>query len=220
MSDYLQSLVRPFYQKAQQDVKDAEAISLHLEDKNKYKSLILAEIYWKQIFNNLCMKNYLAGVWSLAKPQFFMGYRNIVFNNHLKDYLPITNGKKICLKDLTITKRTPTDYFSSSLNVNYIPVEDNCQKIKAVEEYFNDVCCGDKDYALWLAIVCSTFLTGSNDDRFFYVFYGEGRNSKSVLAKMLTNILGILIFFFFLVYICLFYIFLIFFRWQLTFKCQ
>ena len=185
--NYLLSLVRPLYQKAQQDVKEAEEQSVKgVAPRN----LIKQEGFWRDIYNNLCLKNYLAGVWSLAKPSFFLGYRHIVFNNHLKDYLPIANGKKICLRDLSISKRVPTDYFTRNLNINYIPFEDNCPKIKAVEQYFLDICCGDKEFADWLSLVCSTFLTGSNQDRFFYVFYGIGRNSKSVLARILTNILG------------------------------
>lgn len=185
--NYLLSLVRPLYQKAQQDVKEAEEQSVKGVAP---KSLIKQEGFWRDIYNNLCLKNYLAGVWSLAKPSFFLGYRNIIFNNHLKDYLPIANGKKICLRDLSISKRVPTDYFTRSLNVNYIPFEDNCPKIKAVEQYFLDICCQDAEFSHWLELVCATFLTGSNQDRFFYVWYGTGRNSKSVLARILTNILG------------------------------
>ena len=102
-------MVGPYYHKAQQEVKDAEENSTK---GRATKSLYEKQNFWRDIHNNLCLKNYLAGVWGLSKPRFFMGYRNIVFNNNLKDYLPISNGKKICFKDLSITKRIPTDYFT------------------------------------------------------------------------------------------------------------
>jgi len=101
----------------------------------------------------------------------------------LDDYLPILNCKKINLRTLVVTERTKEDYFTFECPVKLK------NKTKHAERYFTELF-PKEEIREYVRRVCAYMLTGNIDARKFFVFYGSGSNSKSVLIDMVSKILG------------------------------
>lgn len=56
--------------------------------------------------------------------------------------------------------------------------------------FIDEICCGDKELALFLQVILGSILSGARENHFVYFFIGYGRNGKSVLADLILWLLG------------------------------
>jgi P4 family phage/plasmid primase-like protien len=114
---------------------------------------------------------------NLKQPQF------ITKLNDDKESLPIQSGKKINLKTLEITDRTPDDYFTYECPVNYV------EKTPNADKFFSQIQ-PNKDNRELVRKILGYTLTGDTKARKFFIWYGFGSNGKSKVFKILEKILG------------------------------
>lgn len=103
--------------------------------------------------------------------------------NNNPDFLPILNGKKIDLRDSTITDRVKSDYFSFEC-----PVEVT-KSTKHADKFFSQVA-PDAKIREYLRMCLGYMLTGNMDARCFFIWYGKGSNGKSVIMKLMRSLMG------------------------------
>lgn len=103
--------------------------------------------------------------------------------NHLKQWLPIRDGKKINLKTKEIEDRKKEDYFASYCDVGLVKTTKNADKFfsqlmpkKKQREYFR------KCLGYWIS--------GNTDAQCFFVLYGSGSNGKSKISDVMDKILS------------------------------
>jgi P4 family phage/plasmid primase-like protien len=104
--------------------------------------------------------------------------------NKLADYLPIKNNKKICLKNGIISDRTETDYFSYECDVEYV------KERKHIKKFMKSVFVHE-DKINYVQKIYGYCLTGRTHERCLFIEYGNGRNGKGIINKLLEKILGL-----------------------------
>jgi P4 family phage/plasmid primase-like protien len=160
------------------------------ENKDKEKELLKNLKTLKTQKGKLKDDNFTSKVWNKLVPLITDdNFDNIINKN--KDYLPIKNGLKICLKNGEISKREREDYFSFEIPVEYKP---NCD-FTNVEKYVNKLFVSSSqqeslDFVEWMRNLLGYFLTGHLTHRKIYIFYGIGCNGKSKFMKLFKKILG------------------------------
>ena len=100
-----------------------------------------------------------------------------------KEFMPIKNGKKIDLRTLEISDRNKDDYFTFFSDVEYVletPIADN---------FFNSIMPNEKDRER-LRRILGYQITGETFLQYFFIWYGSGRNGKSLLIKCIEKILS------------------------------
>ena len=102
--------------------------------------------------------------------------------NNTCNFLPIQNGKKIDLRTLEVTDREKQDYFSKECPVSIT------KTTKRAEKFFCQVM-PNKDNREYLRTVLGYSLSGSMDARCFFIWYGDGSNGKSVIMRLMKEIL-------------------------------
>lgn len=113
----------------------------------------------------------------LKQPKF------ITLLNDDKEHLPINNGKKINLRTLIVSDRTPDDYFTYECPVDYVDKTPNADK------FFSQIQ-PNKDNRELVRKVLGYSLTGDMKARKFFIWYGYGSNGKSKVCKILEKITG------------------------------
>lgn len=58
------------------------------------------------------------------------------------------------------------------------------------EEFVDQITCGDKELAGYLQRLCGYVMSAGNPERKIITFYGEGRNGKTTLIKVISKIMG------------------------------
>lgn len=107
----------------------------------------------------------------------------ITLLNDNKEHLPIKNGKKINLKTLLISDRTPNDYFTFECPVDFVDKTPNADK------FFSQIQPVKENRELVRKILGYS-LTGDMKARKFFIWYGFGSNGKSKVFKIMEKILG------------------------------
>lgn len=102
--------------------------------------------------------------------------------NNTADYFPIKFGKKVDLRTLEVTDRVKQDYFSIECPV------DMTKHTKHADKFFEQVM-PDKDNREYLRKILGYSLSGSMDARCFFIWYGDGSNGKSVIMRIMKEIL-------------------------------
>jgi P4 family phage/plasmid primase-like protien len=105
--------------------------------------------------------------------------------NTKHNYLPIRGGKKINLKDGTITDRTRDDCFTFECAVS----KTESKSLKHAEKFFKQLMPNEK-HRKFLQKVLGYCITGQTDGRCFFVFYGSGSNGKTKVSEIMKRILG------------------------------
>lgn len=82
---------------------------------------------------------------------------------------------------------TPEDYVTKSLNVTELGNPDHAERWM---QFLGEVFSGDVELLDWFQRFCGYLLTTSTEEQIFLFLYGNGSNGKSVLAEMLTHIMG------------------------------
>lgn len=104
--------------------------------------------------------------------------------NTKQDYLPIQNGRHICLIDGKVTPRTKEDYWSYEC-----PVEPVTSTLNA-EKFFESVMPNEENRE-FLRKVLGYNLTGDTTGRKYFIWYGpNGNNGKSLIFDCMQRILG------------------------------
>ena len=96
----------------------------------------------------------------------------------------ISNGKKIDLRTLVVTKRTKEDYLSNESNVQYLP-----GLTKNADKFFCEIMPNleEREYMRKVLGYC---ITGETSARSFFIWLGHGSNGKSKIFELLNLILG------------------------------
>lgn len=102
-------------------------------------------------------------------------------NPHL---LPIKNYQVIDLTNGKTRTRTSGDYFSYEC-----PVQLTKTRSDFFQSFISSVMCEKEDHIEYLQKILGYALTGETKSRCFFVWWGKGRNGKSVLLKLMEAIL-------------------------------
>ena len=101
--------------------------------------------------------------------------------------VPIRGGKIIDLRTCVVRKRTPEDFWTDELDVDYVPDSPLRQEMFL---YLDSLCDGDPVLFEYLVRVLGTCLIREHCDTLF-VFWGPTLNGKSLLMDVVHNILKV-----------------------------
>uniref|UniRef100_A0A6C0JWL7 SF3 helicase domain-containing protein n=1 Tax=viral metagenome TaxID=1070528 RepID=A0A6C0JWL7_9ZZZZ len=96
----------------------------------------------------------------------------------------IDAGKIINLKTGVIRDRVRTDYY-----MHYIPISPSDHGYPKITEFINSLL-ESQEQRHYLQKLCGSFMTGTNTDKSFYIWCGEGMNDEHPLIKLLKEVLG------------------------------
>jgi phage/plasmid-associated DNA primase len=105
----------------------------------------------------------------------------------MKDYLPIAQCRKVCLKTGAISDRTPDDYFKFCTGKDFDP--DDLKTELLGLEMLGDMCIGSEDLRSKLLTI-GYIVTDRTNERGFIMMNGSGRNGKSVLLSIIAKGIG------------------------------
>jgi P4 family phage/plasmid primase-like protien len=99
--------------------------------------------------------------------------------------LNVQNGI-VDLKMGTLLPHDPAKFCTKLAGCDFVPgaLASNFMK------FVNDFCCGDAELIDFLQREVGACLLGAQLDRSFLMFYGRGRNGKSVLGRVIQNLVG------------------------------
>ena len=104
----------------------------------------------------------------------------------LTHLVPMKNGECYNIYTGECRKIQKTDYFTSVCNAE---LSRDVAAMKLIEEWFNEVACGNADMVLVLKRVAAYLMTMQTHDRKFYVLQGNGKNGKGVFKEFISRIL-------------------------------
>jgi putative DNA primase/helicase len=122
-------------------------------------------------------------VLTLASMQIKCRSEDFDINPHI---LNVLNGTLEFGKDVRLREHRKEDYCSFIANVEYKPTVDCPQWFQHIDK----VCCGNSALVQMLQASLGYILDGGNPAEKVFIWYGSGRNGKSVTLRMITEILG------------------------------
>lgn len=99
--------------------------------------------------------------------------------------LNVGNGT-LCLETAELKPHSPADLLTHMAAVNF----DASASCPTWRKFVDDVTNGDKELAAFLQRSCGLALSGDVTEQVLWLHYGEGRNGKSTLLNVLTELLG------------------------------
>lgn len=173
------SYIPDFYEKSKFNLRDAFEKYAKSEDDEDKKVLskkidIQIGLFDKDLYHASILKR------STGKLQNNQFVKKLDMIPH---FFPIKNGKKINLQTLEVSDREKFDYFTFEAPVEYLENTPNANK------FFKQVF-SDDDNREYSQKSLGYMLTGDTSAQVFYIWYGRGRNGKSVTANMLKSIIG------------------------------
>ena len=107
--------------------------------------------------------------------------------NRSQDYLlPVRNNLCINLITGEVIARTREHYFTFFIDIEY---NINVGTTNA-DNFFRSVMNFNEDKFLYLKKVLGSFLCAQTDSQSFFIWYGKGSNGKSILLKLIAQVLG------------------------------
>lgn len=103
----------------------------------------------------------------------------------MPNFLPCQNGV-VDLKTGKLYKHNHQHYNKNVTTVNYNP-QATCPQF---DKFINEITCGDVELAIFLQQVIGYAICGDPKEEKVFYFYGEGRNGKGTLVKVLQYILA------------------------------
>ena len=100
------------------------------------------------------------------------------------ELLPMSDGRSFNLFTGAIVDIKKTDYFTSLLNAC---IDDDDENIAKIEEWFNEITCGDKPQATYQKWISAYMLGFAMHDRKFFVCIGTGKNAKGLHKALLCK---------------------------------
>jgi P4 family phage/plasmid primase-like protien len=107
--------------------------------------------------------------------------------NSIDGIIRVTNGT-YDFEKRSLRESLPYDYFSISCGSRYldpIPREEMYELVEILNQIFPR-----KEVLKFFIRSCSSFLERYNKNKVFYVWWGKGNNSKSLLQKFVSSVLG------------------------------
>jgi P4 family phage/plasmid primase-like protien len=153
------------------------------ENKNlaKYYSDLLADT--KKFLNYISSATGMRNIWAVSKPNLW----NTEFERKLNishDLFPTMDGNVMDMRSGVSRPRTKEDMFSFCCPVEYVPNAD----LRNVRRFVDSIFCDNQELIEYMRTRMGMFMTGRNV-REFDIWYGEGRNGKSSLCRILGDIL-------------------------------
>jgi len=171
--------------------KELTAKLLDENDKDKKKEIKTKIESITKSKQKLGTANYCKAVYYYLEPYITDKEFKFILNKK-KDYLPLKNGKKICLRDGVISDRIKDDYFTFELDLDYIPNCDFTNVLKYVNPLFisKEVTGERPQFVKFIQTLLGYFLTGNINHRKIYVLFGIGSNGKSSLFNLIDRMMG------------------------------
>lgn len=107
--------------------------------------------------------------------------------NKVKHELPIKDGNIINLKTLVVRKRTKKDYWSEECPVNFLGEQAD---LGEVHKFMDSITVNSADLKDYHRRLWGYMMTGEISDRSLHIFWGDGRNGKTSIVNIFTNIVG------------------------------
>jgi P4 family phage/plasmid primase-like protien len=165
MTQYLVDIIAHYIKENQKDTGVLNTMK-KLLTKIKYKTIRDIVKYYKEyITDNEFMNN---------------------LNRCHSHLLPIKNNKVVDLTTGEIIQRTKEHLFSYSCDVDKTD-----KKSKFFEDFLNQIVCYDSEALSYLQKILGYCLTGDISGRCYFIFYGKGKNGKSVLLLLMNHIMKI-----------------------------
>lgn len=170
------------------DTKDSEFLSFMYNWYNQTTKNIrqlIGELQDKRIqtlINNFDKSSYINNIIDRCKGNLY-DEDFVKTMNAMNEYLPILEGKKINLKTGEVTDRVKEDKFTFECQVKMT------ESTKNAEKYFTDLF-PNVEHREYVRRCLGYFLTGDTTARCFFVFYGIGKNGKTMLSKLMDLILN------------------------------
>ena len=101
-------------------------------------------------------------------------------------YFPIKDCKVVDLRNGEILERRNDHYFFTESKCMYLGVDYQCPNMEKFMKSLFD----NEDEINFMQELMGYCLSGSINDRAYYIFWGEGRNGKSVLLEIMSHIMG------------------------------
>lgn len=172
-----------------------------VENKNKINDKILKEL--KLIVKELQNYSKVESIFKFAKSNLY----DKIFEsklNSISHLLPIKNKKVINLKTLKIENRRMDYYFDFEIDCDFIEGEEKNinemsniekqefirDKLKHAYKFFNQIMGYKEEVVKFLQYHLGYCLTRETKLRSVYIFWGNGRNGKSVLCNLLEKIMN------------------------------
>lgn len=112
--------------------------------------------------------------------------------------IPLNDGTLINIFTGEQRTRTINDYYTHTINACYSNeglIYENSKFIEKdgtnILDFFNKICCEKPDWVEYLLTLLAVYISGDYTDKSFCIFYGGTDHGKSVLIKLLTNLLNI-----------------------------
>jgi P4 family phage/plasmid primase-like protien len=134
----------------------------------------------------------LANVWTLMLPALFRENAAQQFNQ-LAHLLPVQGNLIIDLRRGKVRERTRTDMFSMECPARVLYDAETgalSTDLPLARRFFRAIMLDDDSMVAFMQKMLGYVITGEMRARCFFVWFGHGSNGKSVLAKMLRQILG------------------------------
>ena len=162
-------------------LKKCYSFCYHYNSKNNKNDIDSIEY----LLSKLNQNSFLSNVVSLSNDELFE--KHFIFKlNSLPHLLPIKNNKIINLKTLEIRDRKYDDYFTDSIEYEYIP---NLKENK-FEKFISDLL-RDNDYTHFFHKIMGYNITAETKEQLIPFWWGKkGGNAKSLLVKLISKVLG------------------------------
>jgi len=183
--------------------KKEELRTLTLDDKDKMEELKKAVKDFNKFISKV-IKDHMRAKFAKDVIKFF---NHIINDNEFINKININNQHLLPLSQenlnlitLQMEPRTKEQYFTRCLKINHlqkqtglfnfedITIED--ENYKTVDSFFLDIASGNEAKKEYLRKMLGYFISGNvANGRIFTIFYGHGRNGKSVVFELLKEIL-------------------------------
>jgi P4 family phage/plasmid primase-like protien len=175
------SFVPDFYEQSSNNLREAfNKYSKELDDDDEEKKrlskevTVMREVFDKDVYHASIIKR------TTGKLQNNQFVKLLNMNAYL---FPIMGGKTINLQTKEISDRKKTDYFTFESPVEYLTKTPNADK------FFRQVF-PDRENYNYVKMSFGYMITGDTSAHVFFVWYGSGRNGKTVVANLLRAVLG------------------------------
>lgn len=102
------------------------------------------------------------------------------------DYINCLNGL-VYLPELKLISHTSEIFTVNQVHINFLEDLIPCP---FAEKYVSDIMSGDENSILAFYQIVGTCLVAKTDNQQFFIFFGEGKNGKSIAAETIQNIVG------------------------------
>jgi putative DNA primase/helicase len=142
----------------------------------------------RDYFNQLIPDGWSSGIANLYKSAYFLEMPRTDNLTPADDYININNGLYYFGDKWALIPHSKRIFTTTRIPINYYDgVDPGCPTF---ESFIYDISCKDDELVMLLQEIMGYCLSNSTDAHKFAIFYGKGRNGKSVYMKVLTALIG------------------------------